>query len=127
VVGGAVRGRRFALAVAGASVSLGANALPAQDRDPSSSSNRLWKVLACGGAYLGQWVPGIEELARDGEHCRWYRDADGASDILRGLLADPAARREMARRGRQHVLAHHTYAHRLRTIFGEAADAQTRV
>ena len=126
VVGGAVRGERFRMAVGGATVSLGANALPSQDSDPSSSSNRLWRVLACGGAYLGQWVPGIEELARDREHCRWYRDIDHASDLLREMLADPAGCRAMAARGRAHVLAHHTYAHRLRVIL-ELDAAQTRV
>lgn len=126
VVGGPVRGARFAMTVAGAAVSLGANALPVQDRDPASSSNRLWRTLACGGAYLGQWVPGIEELARDGEHCRWYRDADHASAALGELLADPEERRAMAARGRAHVLAGHTYAHRLAVILGLGMP-QTRV
>jgi hypothetical protein len=128
VVGGEIRGAEFAQAIAGAQVSLGANALSAQDRDASTSSNRLWKVLACGGAYLGQWVPGIESLARDGEHCRWYRDAEHASALLRELLDTPDERLAMAERGRAHVLANHSYAHRLKVILsGGRWDHDTRV
>lgn len=76
----------------------------------------MWKVMACGGAYLGQWTPGIDALAQDGEHCRWFRDADDASRVLRSLLEDRIERDAMAARGRVHVLEHHTYEARLRVL-----------
>ena len=116
VAGGEIRGHAFAQAVTGAAVSLGANALASLHADPASASNRMWKVLGCGGAYLGQWMPGIEGLAEDGVHCRWFHDADQASAILAELLTDPESRRAMAARGREYVLAHHTYDVRLSLI-----------
>ncbi len=121
VRGGAVRGRRFARVVRGAKVSLGANALPAQDREPASASNRMWKVLGCGGFYLGQRVDGIERFARHGEHCVWYRDADEAVSLLREYLTDAAARTAIAAAGRAHALAEHTYALRLELLLGGGA------
>jgi spore maturation protein CgeB len=113
VAGGEVRGRDFARVVGGAGVNLGASALPEQDRDRASASNRMWKILGCGGFYLGPRVPGIEAFARDGEHCRWYGSVEEAVAITRGALADPAARAAVAAAGRAHALAHHTYAQRV--------------
>lgn len=113
VVGGPVHGRRFAEVVAGASVSLGANALPGLDTSFGYASNRMWKIFGCGGAYLGRHVAGIEHFARQGEHCRWYRSIDDAVDQLRELLNDPDERNAMAARGRAHALDHHCYASRL--------------
>src|SRR6266545_2141485 len=54
VSGGPVWGTRFARVVHGAAISLGAHALPehAQERG-GGASNRMWKVLGCGGFYLG--------------------------------------------------------------------------
>ncbi|HJS48014.1 MAG TPA: glycosyltransferase, partial [Gemmatimonadales bacterium] len=116
VAGGEVRGRAFAEVVAGAAVNLGASAVPAQDRDHASASNRMWKVLGCGGFYLGPRVPGIEAFARDGEHCRWYGDVEEAVALTRWALAEPERRAEIATAGRRHALAHHTYAHRLELL-----------
>lgn len=116
VAGGEVRGRAFAKVVAGAAVNLGANAVPAQDLERGSASNRMWKVLGCGGFYLGRRVPDIEAFARDGEHCRWYGSVEEAVAITRWALAEPGPRAAIAAAGRRHALAHHTYADRVRRL-----------
>jgi hypothetical protein len=113
VAGGEVRGRAFAKVVAGAAVNFGANAVPAQDLDRASASNRMWKILGCGGFYLGQRVPDIEGFARDGEHCRWYASVEEAVAITRWAIDRHDDRVAIARAGRAHALAHHTYAHRV--------------
>jgi hypothetical protein len=113
VVGGSVRGRQFARVVRGASVSLGGHALPNQRSEQACASNRMWKILGCGGFYLGPWVEGIDQLAKGGEHCVWYDPADEAVDLVRYYLRKPDARLAIARAGRRHALGHHTYAHRL--------------
>lgn len=113
VVGGPVHGERFAEVVGAAGISLGASAVAEQDRDFASASNRMWKIFGCRGVYLGQHVPGIEQFARDGEHCRWYHDIDDAVEKVRDLLADPAGANAMAERGHHHALTHHSYASRL--------------
>ena len=113
VVGGPVHGRRLARVIRGAAISLGASSHAEQDTDRASASNRMWKILGCGGFYLGKYVRDIEYFAADGVHCAWYRDAGHAAELTRYYLAHPDERVRIARAGRMHALAHHTYAHRL--------------
>jgi hypothetical protein len=113
VVGGSVRGSQFARVVRGASVSIGGHAVPNQRSERACASNRMWKILGCGGFYLGPWVEGIDQLARGGEHCVWYDPADEAVDLIRYYLRKPDARAAIAQAGRRHALERHTYAHRL--------------
>jgi len=102
--------------VAGAAISLGANAVPEMAALTGSVSNRMWKVMGCGGFYLGEWSPGMDAFARGGEHCAWYQTADEAVALVRRYLGDPTARARIAEAGRRHALAHHTYAHRVRLL-----------
>ena len=113
VTGGPVHGKRLAQVICGAAISLGASSYPGQDSDRFSASNRMWKILGCGGFYLGRYVPGIESFAVDREHCAWYRSPAEAAELTRYYLAAPAERRRIATAGRAHALAHHTYARRL--------------
>lgn len=114
VAGGRVRGAAFARAIGGAAVSLGIEALAIAAREPDGgTSNRLWRVLGAGGCFLGEWVPGIDALARHDVHALWYRSEDEAIDLARTLLGDPARRRRLAEAGRAHGLARHTYQDRL--------------
>ncbi len=116
VAGGPVWGRRFARVVAGAAISIGAHAIAGQQTQLACDSNRIWKVLGCGGFYLGAWQPASDAFARHGEHCAWYRDADEAVALATEYLAAPADRARIAAAGRAHALAEHTYAHRLRLL-----------
>ena len=83
VRGGEIRGEAFAQATTAACISLGANFSPEQGASRYSASNRMWKVLGCGGFYLGEHVEGIEKLAQGGVHCDWYRDAKDAAERAR--------------------------------------------
>jgi hypothetical protein len=116
VVGGAIYGKGYARAVGGAAISLGASSHPAQPTQVASASNRMWKVMGCGGFYLGEWVDGIEAFGRDGVHCAWYRGPPEAVELARHHLDHPEERRTIAEAGRRHALEHHTYAHRVRLL-----------
>jgi hypothetical protein len=116
VAGGTVRGRRLAQVIRGAAISLGANAHAEQDAARASASNRMWKILGCGGFYLGPWVEDIERFAVAGRHCAWYRSPGDAAEQVRHYLASPDERRRIADAGRAHALAHHTYARRLELL-----------
>jgi hypothetical protein len=113
VVGGPVRGSQFPRVVRGAAISLGGHAFPSQRAEQACASNRMWKILGCGGFYLGPWVEGIDELARGGEHCVWYDPAEEALDLIHYYLQRPETRSAIAQAGRRHALEHHTYANRL--------------
>ncbi len=114
VAGGKVRGAEFPRVVRGAAVCLGLNALEEQARETmGGTSNRLWRVLAAGGVFLGERTGGVEAFAADGVHARWFGSEEEATGHLQDLLADPDGRTRLAFAGRAHVLASHTYAHRL--------------
>jgi spore maturation protein CgeB len=113
VAGGPVHGRRLAQVIRAAAISLGASAHEEQDLDRASASNRMWKILGCGGFYLGRYIEGIETFATDGLHCAWYRDTEAAATLTRHYLAQPEERARIAAAGRAHALGNHTYAHRL--------------
>jgi hypothetical protein len=116
VAGGPVHGRRLRQVIAGASISLGASAHPEQDADRASASNRMWKVLGCGGFFLGAHVPDIEAFAAGGRHCAWYTSPSDAVDQARHYLAASDERRRIAEAGRAHALRHHTYQHRVELL-----------
>jgi hypothetical protein len=116
VVGGPVHGRQLARVIRGAAISLGASAHPEQDADRASASNRMWKILGCGGFYLGKHVPDIDSFAADGVHCAWYRNPAEAAELTLYYLAQPEKRARIARAGRAHALAHHTYSQRLQLL-----------
>jgi hypothetical protein len=116
VAGGPVHGRALRQVIGGAALSLGASADPAQDADRASASNRMWKVLGCGGFYLGGYVADIETFAGDGRHCAWYRTPAEAAERARHYLAHPDERRRIAEAGRAHALRHHTYARRVELL-----------
>jgi spore maturation protein CgeB len=116
VVGGPIYGSAYARAVGGAAISLGASSHPAQPSQVASASNRMWKVMGCGGFYLGEWVEGIEAFGQNGIHCAWYQNPEAALQLVRHYLDHPDKRREIAETGRRHALEHHTYAHRVRLL-----------
>jgi GT2 family glycosyltransferase len=74
------------------------------------ASNRIFDALACGAVVVSDEVPGLEELF-DGAVVT-YRDADDLRAAVTRLLADDEERAERSRRGRQAVLARHTFDHR---------------
>jgi hypothetical protein len=126
VAGGPVYGKRLGQVIGGAAISLGASAHAEQDLDRASASNRMWKILGCGGFYLGPYVKDIDCFARDGEHCAWYGDADHAIELTRHYLQEPERRQRIAHAGRAHALSHHTYAQRLELLLrGEAYPLPT--
>jgi hypothetical protein len=116
VAGRPVHGRRLRQVIRGATVSLGASAHPEQDADRASASNRMWKVMGCGGFYLGPYVRGIESFAVGRLHCAWYHSATDAAEQVRYYLASADERRRIAEAGRAHALRHHTYARRVELL-----------
>jgi spore maturation protein CgeB len=116
ITGGPVYAGAYAQAVGGAAISLGAHSLPEMALQTASASNRMWKVMGCGGFYLGEWVEGIDALATGGVHCAWYRDLAEGIELIRYYLDHPEERGRIAQAGRRHALEHHTYAHRVRLL-----------
>ena len=78
---------------------------------------RVFEALACGSLLVTDRAngSGLEELFRDGEHLVIYDDAK-LIDTVRYYLEHEDLGERIARRGREQVLARHTYAHRAAEI-----------
>jgi len=80
-------------------------------------SNRLYDALASGAFVVSDAARGIEDEF-DGAVVT-YADRQELRQVVDAYLADPAARRALADRGREVVLARHTFAHRVDQILKE--------
>lgn len=75
-----------------------------------SPSVRLFEAAACGTPIISDWWPGLDTIFVPGRHLLVARSAD---EILAYLYEfTDRERRALAMRARQHLLTHHTAAHR---------------
>lgn len=89
-------------------------------------SDRIPETLGRGGFLLHPFVEGITDgtVVEDGKHliC-WERgDFDDLDRKIAEWTSDDSGRREIAERGRSHVLDHHTYDDRMRTVTAMAGE-----
>ena len=82
----------------------------------SGMNLRLFEVPASGGFLLTDWVAEIDGTYREGEHVVCWRTVDELRTKVAYYLAHEDERREIAARGRQHCLQHHSYAVRAREL-----------
>jgi spore maturation protein CgeB len=80
----------------------------------------MWRVVGCGGFFLGHATPGMRELLADGQHCAWYDDEERALAQIDRYLADDEARLRIRRAGRAFVAAHHTFDQRVDNLLAGA-------
>lgn len=75
-------------------------------------SDRVYRVVGHEGFFLTRYTPGLEAFFTNGEHLVWFTREEEIPGLVRRWLADPEGRERVARSGRAHLLAHHTYDHR---------------
>lgn len=94
---------------------------PYAERLPGIPTIRVFEALACGIALVSAPWDDSESLFRADDF--WMvRDGSGMQRALRWLLSDAEARAELARRGRETVLARHTCGHRADQLLGIAEE-----
>jgi GT2 family glycosyltransferase len=81
-----------------------------ESADNGFINNRIYDALAAGAFVVSDRVDGIEAEFDGGVVT--YRDAPDLIRLVDAWLADPAGRAARAARGRDAVLARHTFAHR---------------
>ena len=79
-------------------------------------NQRVFDVPACGAFLLTDHQESIEGLFEVGKEVVTYKDRGEIADLARFYLRNDAARRTIAGKGRERVLAEHTYRHRIETI-----------
>lgn len=91
--------------------------------DPLYSSNRMVKVMACGGFCLSQGGPGIQRLFREGEHAAWYEADEQALAQIEKYMADDGLREHVRVSGQRLVREHHMLDNRVHNlVVGEPFD-----
>ncbi len=84
----------------------------------SAMNLRLFEVPASGGFLLTDWVAEIDGAYRPGEHLVCWRTMEELRGKVAYYLAHEDERREIAARGHEHLLRHHSYAARARELLG---------
>jgi spore maturation protein CgeB len=84
----------------------------------SAMNLRLFEVPASRGFLLTDWVAEIDGAYRPGEHVVCWRTPEELRAKVAYYLAHEDERREIAARGHEHFLRHHTYAVRARELLG---------
>lgn len=74
---------------------------------------RIYDVLACGGFLLAEYRPSLEAEFTIGRDLDVFRTPEELARKIEFYLENDELRREIAECGRQTVLTHHTYRHRI--------------
>jgi hypothetical protein len=86
-----------------------------------STNSRVYDVLAAGGFLLSEASPSLEREFKVGQHLQTFSSPDEAREKVAYFLEHHDEREAIAREGQRHVLAHHTFAHRCRTLLDRVA------
>jgi spore maturation protein CgeB len=80
------------------------------------ASPKVYETLACGGFAVVDDQKDVFALFEDGQHLVRFRDPDRLPAKIEACLSRPDRREAIARRGREEVLARHTYRHRVQSL-----------
>lgn len=83
---------------------------------------RVFEALSCGGLLLTNDLTdnGQAELFQDGVHLATYQDCEELIDKAAFYLQRQSLCQSIGQRGREAILAHHTYEHRMQTLLAAA-------
>ena len=90
----------------------------------TQASPRVYEVLACGGFLLCDDQPDVRALFEDGQDLAIFRSLSDLNHKARYYLDHDQERREIAVRGREKVLAKHTYRHRVAALIATVAGSK---
>jgi spore maturation protein CgeB len=88
------------------------------------ASPRVYEALACGAFLLCDDQPDVRALFEDGRDLVIFRNLSDLRAKVRYFLDHEQERSQIAERGRQHVLARHTYRHRVATLIATVTGAE---
>ena len=117
----------FAQVCSRAKISLSTGGLGADnDAYMYNSWRRPFNSMACGVFHLTSYFPGLEEVFENGKHLVWFESISEAIELIECYLAGNDEREQIARTGRQEVISHHTWDHRIAQMFKYMKEVQSR-
>jgi spore maturation protein CgeB len=93
-----------------------------RERLPGIPTIRPFEALACGIPLVSAPWDDAEGLFRAGVDYLVAKDGQRMTSLLRELVSDAALRHELARHGRETILARHTCAHRVDELLAICAE-----
>ena len=80
------------------------------------TSDRFYRILACGCFCLTQYFPGIENMFERGIHLDWWHDFDELKDKINYYISKDVIRERIAKQGHEHFLKNHTWVSRVKEL-----------
>lgn len=80
------------------------------------ASPRVFETLGCGSFQLVDGKKDVLTLFKSGEHLVCFKKIGEAGKLVEYYLHHPRQRNEIAQKGREEVLAKHTYVHRIEEL-----------
>jgi len=129
VYGRSLRGKDLSVFYRCVPVIVGDSCLaPRADGKPITNywSDRIPETIGRGGFLLHPYVKGIDEHFTPGEHFVTYEpyDFDALKELIEYWGEHVEERWKIAQAGHEHVLAHHTYKHRIRDVLKLVEDGK---
>lgn len=90
---------------------------------------RYFEAMGAGAVLLTDHAEknGVEELFTEGDHYLEYQDEDSLIALIKELSLNSARCQRIGETARQHILANHTYAHRVSDLLGKANQSEKLV
>lgn len=82
-------------------------------------SNRMMDIMASGTCCLTRYVPFMDKLYNDMEHCVFFNTHDEAFEKIEMLMSNPELRNRIALNGQEHVKKFHTLSYRVKEMTDE--------
>lgn len=76
------------------------------------TSDRLWRIMACGTMCITSYFPGIEKLFEKGKHLEWFHNFEELKGLINFYLSNPEKRENIAKAGSDWVRNHHSWQNR---------------
>ena len=80
------------------------------------TSDRIWRIMACGCFCLTKYFKGIEDIFDREIHLDWWHDFDELKSKIDYYLANDNYRKSVAINGSNYVRKYHTWTDRFRTV-----------
>jgi hypothetical protein len=77
-------------------------------------NNRVFEALSCGACFLSEYYPALEDVF--GDTILYSRKNGDTIKYIEKLLGDASCRKNLGTKGRELILSHHKYEHRMEEI-----------
>lgn len=114
--GGIMPYEKLPSACASAKIVIGLHSV---DNSRTMMSMRTFEVLGCGGFYLTQWTPAVENFFKNHYHLVWTKSSEETFSLVNWYLNHPEEREKIARRGQEEVYRKHNYHVRILEVLSQ--------